>query len=368
MNTGFSGRNQNISRDISRLLIFVVLACSLVFGGQKPPEPGSDGFDWVQLKNGEWVKGQIEEMEDETLTIDSDILEKLEIDWDDIYAIYTAGVNTYVFIDGSSVLGKMEMVDETISVKQSDAQITEYPRQELMEIIEGGESELDFWSFRLSVGATYRRGNTDQTDIMSSIDVERRTPQLRTQLGYRGTYGDVDNQKTVDNQSASFKHDVFLDPQWYLTLPSIQYYRDEFQNIAHRVTPGLGVGYEIFERGDIEWNVGGGGGYQYTEFNTVEAGQDTTQAGGAIFAMTDLKWELTDTLDWNFAYNTNIGLASDLGVDHHVETGLSFDLWRDLDFDVTLTWDRIGSTERSSDGAEPDSDDIRLYFGVGWEM
>ncbi|MHC4927724.1 MAG: hypothetical protein ACYTER_10465, partial [Planctomycetota bacterium] len=148
------------------MLIFVVLACSLVFGGQKPPEPGSDGFDWVQLKNGEWVKGQIEEMEDETLTIDSDILEKLEIDWDDIYAIYTAGVNTYVFIDGSSVLGKMEMVDETISVKQSDAQITEYPRQELMEIIEGGESELDFWSFRLSVGATYRRGNTDQTDIM----------------------------------------------------------------------------------------------------------------------------------------------------------------------------------------------------------
>jgi len=153
-----------------------------------------------------------------------------------------------------------------------------------------------------------------------------------------------------------------------LILPSVQYYKDKIQNIGHRVTPGIGVGYEIFNTSTVEWDVSGGAGYQWTKFSAAETGQSSTDSGGAVLLATDIEWELTDTVDWDFSYNASIGLTSGLGTDHHIKTGFSFDIWRELEFDVSLIWDRIGVPQQNEDGTFPDSDDTVMYFGIGWNM
>jgi hypothetical protein len=46
-----------------------------------PPE----GFDWIQLTNGEWLKGDLKVFYNDTLEFDSDELDLLKFDWEDIH-------------------------------------------------------------------------------------------------------------------------------------------------------------------------------------------------------------------------------------------------------------------------------------------
>jgi CheY-like chemotaxis protein len=46
--------------------------------------PPADGFDWIQLKSGEWLKGEIKAMQDRKLEVDSDKLNYLTFEWRDV--------------------------------------------------------------------------------------------------------------------------------------------------------------------------------------------------------------------------------------------------------------------------------------------
>jgi hypothetical protein len=70
------------------LLIVILLLSSVV--GRAAGEPWSEDFtpppgdySWVQLDTGEWLKGEIIALYDETLVFDSDHFGDLQIDLDD---------------------------------------------------------------------------------------------------------------------------------------------------------------------------------------------------------------------------------------------------------------------------------------------
>ena len=63
----------------------------------KPPVPGSDKFDWVQLKSGEWLKGEIQVMRKESLEFESDELDTLNLDWDDVLEVRSPRNMTVTF-------------------------------------------------------------------------------------------------------------------------------------------------------------------------------------------------------------------------------------------------------------------------------
>ena len=48
--------------------------------------------------------------------------------------------------------------------------------------------------------------------------------------------------------------------------------------------------------------------------------------------------------------------------------GLCFDLWKDLDFDVRGSWNRVGQPAADSAGIEPDKDDFRFDLGLSWSF
>jgi len=334
----------------------------------RPPQPGAGDFDWIQFKNGEWLKGEIKDLQDESFSFESDELDTLQLDWEDIHAVYSAKEHTCVFEDKTSVLGKLRIEGDRVTVVTTPEGEKRYDRADLRFIISGGQTEWDYWSLKYTLGATVRQGNTDQTDVSSFLSVQRRSPKARTRFEYRAVSGSIEDKETVNNQLADLRHDVFLSRRLYLTAPSVHYYRDKFKNIAHQMTPGAGLGYEIIDRGHMEWTVGGGAGYQYTQFDEVAPGEDTSASGGVILGLTDFKWDLTKKIEFELQYNTTVGLAENLGVNHHAFATFSFDVWKSLDFDVSLTWNRVGDTHRTGGGDEPSADDVSLYVGLGWEL
>ena len=56
-----------------------------------PPPPAPDKFDWVQLTNGEWLKGEIIVLYDGNLEFDSDELDLQTFDLDDVQHIRSVG-------------------------------------------------------------------------------------------------------------------------------------------------------------------------------------------------------------------------------------------------------------------------------------
>lgn len=329
-----------------------------------PPQPRSGKFDWIQFKNGEWLKGEIEELQDESLTFDSDELGEIDIDWDNVHSLYTAKPYRCLFDDKTTVEGDIRVGLERITVNTAEG-VREYARTELRSVIPTRKRERDYWWVKWSMGATMRSGNTEQTDVASFLTVQRRSSSARTRLESSSSFGSSGGRENTNNQLANLRHDVYLTRRMFVTPMSVQYFRDKFQNIRYDITPGAGIGYNVMDNSKVEWDVSTGGGYNFIRFYEVVPGKDATKQGAAFLVGTRLSWDLTRRIDFGLQYDATIGLEHDINTNHHALARLSFDVWRDLDFDVSVTWDRVGDPQDRKDGTAPRADDVRLFVGLG---
>ena len=102
-------------------------------------------------------------MRDTVLEFDSDELDDLSIDWEDILAVRSPLSHTYVFErarEKSSATGPSQIDKQTVRVNVG-SEIKEGERSELVAILRGS-SRRDYWSGSLTLGLTLRTGNTDQ--------------------------------------------------------------------------------------------------------------------------------------------------------------------------------------------------------------
>jgi hypothetical protein len=58
----------------------------------QPTPPPPDKFDWIQLTSDEWLKGEFIALYDDAVEFDSEELEELTLDWEDVRVIRTARV------------------------------------------------------------------------------------------------------------------------------------------------------------------------------------------------------------------------------------------------------------------------------------
>jgi hypothetical protein len=106
------------------LLIVILLLSSVV--GRAAGEPWSEDFtpppgdySWVQLDTGEWLKGEIIALYDETLVFDSDHFGDLQIDLDDILHIYGRGIFALTFRDGAAIRGQLNIRGQSIIIEKA---------------------------------------------------------------------------------------------------------------------------------------------------------------------------------------------------------------------------------------------------------
>ena len=158
--------------------------------GWEPPPPIPDKFDWIQLTSLEWLKGELIAMYDDELEFDSDELEELTFEWEDIRQIRTARLVRVAFLDGSVALGKLLMDDNKVRV--IDKQVYESTRSQVLSITSGAVRRLDLWSGKLSAGLNNRTGNTSQTEANASASLMRRTPRDRINLQLLGNFSETD--------------------------------------------------------------------------------------------------------------------------------------------------------------------------------
>ena len=354
-------------------------------GDWTPPEPMPDEFDWIQLSSGEWLKGEIKVLYKESMEFDSDELGLLTLDIGDIKVIRSAQTLSVRSTDNRTVTGQLLLEGDTARVIGEETETFE--RDQIMTITAGVPRERNFWAGKVSLGANLRSGNTDQTEFSGKANFQRRTVKNRVIFDYLGSFsetkvpnettGKKENVQTANNHRLNGVWDYFLSDRWFVRPIFAEYYRDPFQNIAHRWTVGTGIGYQIIDTSKIDWQVFAGPSYLYTKYEEVEEGTKSSDDSLTLSAGTTYNHELTDWIDFTYDYRFQFG-NEDIGTyTHHMLAGFSFELIGDLDFDISLIWDRVEDPRPYPDPSDdtdpprlitPEKDDYRLVFGLGYSF
>jgi hypothetical protein len=328
-----------------------------------PPTP--EDFDWVRLPSDEWLKGDVNAMYDNELEFDSDELGIVVLDWKDIKELRTAEVLQVRARGNRIATGQVVLADRALNILGTDVT---FSQDAIISITAGEPREINYWTVKLSAGATLREGNSDQRDFYASANATRRTVQNRVRLDYLGNYTETDNIETANNHRANFSWDRFITDRFFLRPVFGEYFRDPFQNISARIWLGTGVGWQIIDNSETSWEVFTGPAYQRTRFQDVEPGEDDSVGSAAIVLGTFYEHELTDWIDLNYEYGFQFTDSSSGKYNHHMVGGLEIELTDSLDLDISVIWDRIQEPQRDADGILPEQDDWRYVVGLGWEF
>jgi len=334
----------------------------------KPWLPAAKEFDWVQLTSGEWLKGEIKSMYNDSLEFDSDKLDLLNIDWEDVKYLKSYRPSEVNIENSEPLTGSLQISGDKVTITDGE-NVQEFDRLDLISLTPSGEREADLWALKFTLGLNIRSGNTEQLDYNAKFGAKRRTAKSRFLLDYIGNISKTGNEdgdliETINNNRLGASHNIYATRYFFYTPVFAEFYRDPFQNIDQRITAGLGLGYTIFNTGIFEWNVNGGPAYVSTKYLSVQPGEEQKVEAGAVVLGTDFDAELTSALDFIFKYSVQAKEEEAGGYTHHMIATFESEITGSFDFDISLIWDRISQPATDDTGFTPTPDDYRLTVGV----
>jgi hypothetical protein len=338
--------------------------------GSKAWIPSAEKFDWIQLTSNEWLKGKINGMYKDSLEFDSDKLDLLEIDWDDVKILRSYRVSDVNLEDIGPTSGMLQLTDGRIRIT-NDYEDKTYDRSSLISFAPAGKKELDLWSIKATLSLDVRKGNTDQLDYTAKVNMKRRSSTTRFLLDYIGNVsktngGDGDLIETINNHRLNASFDYYKTRYFFYTPIYVEYYRDPFSNIDSKLTLATGLGYTVIDDGDTELSFSGGPAFVKTKFISVAAGQNNVESSPGLWLKTNYDTELTKAIDFIAKYNIQVSNTETGGYTHHIILTLNSEITGSLDFDTSFIWDRTTHPTEAEDGTRPFPDDYRITFGISY--
>jgi putative salt-induced outer membrane protein YdiY len=358
--------------------LFVLLAAFMLSSGptlaEDEPEPWEptvpampEKWDWIQLTSDEWLKGEFMVMYKESLEFDSDELDLLTFDWEDVAQVRTTSIMQVRFLGNEILTGTLYIEGDKALVINEDG-THERTKSNILSVTAGVPKEINFWSGKVTIGANIRSGNTEQTEINTQARFQRRTVMNRINIDFLSNYNITDDVTATDNQRASVGWDKFVNDRLFITPVFAEYYRDPFVNIESRWTLGAGVGYDLIDKKNMELTVGGGPAYQTTQFTTEQPGGGNRETTPALVGSTVFDMNITGDIDFIWDYRFQLTNEETGTYNHHMVTKFEIELTRRLDVDISWIWDRIQDPRPNQDRSVPKQDDYRLILGIGFEF
>jgi hypothetical protein len=330
----------------------------------KPPGVDTDGSDWVQLKSGEWLRGELKYIQNKEVEFDSDEMDQQTLKLKDVRQIYTAHRVFTQFEDQEAAYGRVVISNDLVMV--NGAEPMALPRDLLIGITpSGGRTGIRNWSGNLSVGYSLQSGNHHQSTLSTSAELTRRTPNTALDFNYLGSYSKVDGDENANNDRVNATYDIRLNKDWFVRPADFEYYHDPLAYINYRLTGGVGAGYYIFDRTGLEWTVAAGPSFQYTKFSNVETNQNESTSTLAGLVQSKFKADITSRLTFIELYQGIVSKPEAGQYTHHTVSTLEFEIKRHLNLDVSLVWDYLQNPQTKSDGTVPQKSDTYLTVGLG---
>jgi hypothetical protein len=329
--------------------------------------PPDDGYDWLRLVSGEWLRGELIGVFNDEVEFDSDILDELTIDGEDVAQFYSPRIFELSIRGRELIVSRVWLDGDRVSVIVNEVE-QEFSRSELIAVTVSAERERDRWSGNVSLGINVREGNSEFVEYNMIAGIERRTPQSRMFVDYLGTFNETEDVQVANNHRVNLVLDRFTGARLFWRPVIGQYFRDPFQNIDHQGTLETGLGYELADTSRTEWEIFAGAGINYVERVSVEPGTPSNSTSPAFSLGTSFDTELTQWMDYLFDFTATFLDEESGSYQHHLLTTLSSDLVGNFDIDFSFVWDRTENPPPLADGQVPEKDDFRLLVGLSYEF
>lgn len=329
-------------------------------------------FDWILLKNGELVAGDIISMYQDEVEFDSDEFGIVTIKMKDIAQLRSKDVMSIRLDNDEIHEGQLIVTEDKVSF--IDRPEVSIPRSTLLTVAASEHSDESLWDGNISLGMNFKSGNSERFDYTLQANARRMTSTSRTMLNYTGIFAEVEDPdtgetvKTEENHRFNASYDWYYSREYFFRIPSFEYYTNEFTNIEHQVTVGIAAGYIIYDEPDSKWDIYAGPSVQYTTFDQVAVDEEEDDTTPVLIIGTNYERDITDDIEYVFQYNAKFVSEESGSVIHHLETGIDIEVVKDFDIELKAIVDRVEDPIPDENGVLPESDDVLLIVGLEYSF
>ncbi|HEY7090576.1 MAG TPA: DUF481 domain-containing protein [Tepidisphaeraceae bacterium] len=317
--------------------------------------------DQIVFKNGDKITGKIETMDGGKMKITSAVAGEIIVDMKDVATFSTDAPIEIKTAEGKKINEPVTATTEPDQVKTASGEVVPLP----------GVSKInpppEKWTGNVLVNGSIARGNTDTDDLGISalavlrrdndVDNDRFTLSGGYNFGRQRIPGTGDKVTSTDNWNALGKYDKFLTDKIYVYgLFKVEH--DRIADLNYRLSPGVGVGYQWYERDDFHLSTEAGISYVYEDF--ISDGTNEHLAGRLAYHI-DRKMNDTVTLFSNGEWLPAFEDPSDYNLT--ADAGIRADITKVLFSEFKVEWKRDSSP---APGAE--KNDLRYILGIGWKF
>jgi putative salt-induced outer membrane protein YdiY len=357
------------SRFLAMISVLLLLGVVESHAGEQQTSdlPNSSEHTWIELKTGETLKGTITAIYDSALYFDSLHFKDIRIKLSDIRQLKGRGTFEVTTEDRMAHVGTLAVNGDTVIVTSEDEQF-EYARSQLLSVTPSFRRERDRWVGEVRTGVNVRQGNADIAEGNLAVTLVRRTATTRGTLDYLAQVNETEGERVANSHRLNIRTERFTGRRFFWRPLAIQYYQDRLQNIAHQGTADVGAGYILVESDRVDWDIQVGAGVNYLRNVSVADGGSLSETSPVGTLGSDLSIEITPSIDYELDIAMSFLNDESGRYQHHIVTGLSTDLIGNLDFDVSMIWDRTERPQRQEDGTQPEKDDLWVIFGLSYEF
>lgn len=324
-------------------------------------------YDWVQMTSGEWLKGELTFIYRDDVEFDSDEFGIQTLDMDDIAQLKTAKVKSIqVKFDKQVKYSKVYIANNELTLVDYDNKVI--PKDMLVSLSKNLSLAFSSWEGDVGLGVIIRSGNSSQKDYSTDIELSLRHASYVFRNTYSSFYSKSSGETTDNQHVLTSQLSMYIDRKTYWRPLGFEYFRDPFQNISARYIYNLGYGWFVIDEGRHDFLTYVGAGYQLTNFEDVESGQDDNADTFVFLLSYEYEYELHKEVDFFNDYELRIVNEESGHYISRMETGLKIDITSDIDLDITYILDHIEEPQPEEDGTIPDSTDTRLVLSLSYEF
>jgi len=229
--------------------------------------------DTIKLKNGDVLTGKVVKKETNKLVFQTKYAGEIKVLWSEIATLNTDTPVKVVMEDDASFdatlqkrsLGRVKAVNTGLEMSK------ELALNEVAYINPSPEvsGEGVSWKGHADLGGAITQGNSDTSALRFDTEAIARTKKNRLTLGGEINRAKSNDESTEFNSRAYTQLDHFLSKRWFVYANGSAEH-DKFRDIKLRSNVGLGSGYQIYERPDLNLSIEGGLNYVHVDYEEEE--------------------------------------------------------------------------------------------------
>ena len=306
----------------------------------------------IELADGSVIFGSIIRLDNGVdLVVDTAYMDEVVIEWDSVSQIRNTDIVQLELFDGTRIAGKLRR--NGIELEIDGESTVRLAASDVFEIEEYNETFWDGFSADTDLGMNIVRGNNQVTQVSVgagvAYDGQRFETSVRATTIVNEQADSTDTRRSTLTGSYTHKYG-----NGWQAIGSLQFEADEQQDLDGRTLLAGGIGKRVFNRRKHRLELFAGMALNSERFSNLP--QNETLEG-----LLGTRYRMRSFADIDATLSVLPNLEEDDRVRVQFDASMSFDLYGDLDFKITV-YDRYDSQPPAGN----EKNDSGATLGLSW--